>query len=124
VADVVMDRKRVFGVESISRTGRCVDKMLHFIVSATLKDIERSHDITLYINFWMINGVANSSLCGQVNNPVWTALPENLINFFFVFQIVFVKGELVILSKNFEAVIFEGDVIIVVDVVKPDDFMA
>ena len=119
-----MDRKRVFGVESISRTGRCVDKMLHFIVSATLKDIERSHDITLYINFRMLNGVANASLCGQVNNPVWTALPKNLINLFFLFEVVFVEGELVILSKNFEAVIFEGDVIIVVDVVKPDDFMA
>ena len=119
-----MDRKWVFGVESIGRTGGCVDKMLHFIVTATLKDIECSYDITLYINFWMLNGIANASLCGQVNHSVWTLFFENPINFFFIFKVLFVEGELVILLKNFESVIFEVDVIIVVDIVKPDDFMA
>ena len=76
-AHTILNGKWVFGIQPISRACRCIDKVLHFIVSASLKNIEGSHNITLHINFWVLDGVALVSLRSEMNNPVWTAFLEN-----------------------------------------------
>ena len=106
MAHTVLNGKWVFGIQSISRARRCIDKVLHFIVSASLKNIEGSHNIALHVNFWVLDGVAHASLCGEMNNPVWTAFLENLVNSFFVFQVIFVEGEIIMFLKNFKPIIY------------------
>ena len=98
--------------------------MFHFIMAISLKNVEGTHDITLYINFRVLDETVDASLCSKMNNTVWIVFSENPVNFLFIFQVVFVGGEIVMFSKNFKAVVFAVDVVIVVDVVKPDDFMA
>ena len=91
--------------------------MFNFIVAATLKDIECSYNIAFNVNFWILYGIADTSLRSKMNDSMRIALPENLVNFFFVFQVDFMEGEPVKLQKNFKAVIFEIDVVIIVDVI-------
>ena len=42
--------------------------MLYRIVAAGFQDVEETHDVGLYIRIRMIDAVADSGLCGKIND--------------------------------------------------------
>ena len=70
MADVIPNGKWIFGIQSIGGTGGGIHQMLHLIMPTALQYMEGAYNITLNINFRMLDGVADSSLRGQMDNPL------------------------------------------------------
>ena len=64
----VIDREWNFFLISVNRRTRCKKKMLYRIVAASFQDVEETHDVGLYIRIRMIDAVADSGLCGKIND--------------------------------------------------------
>jgi hypothetical protein len=72
VADGVVHRiafgKRHLGVAAIDAGAAGIDQMLDLVLAAALQDIAKAQQIRVGVVVGLIDGVAHTGLCGQVQN--------------------------------------------------------
>src|SRR5438552_12547010 len=74
--DVVMLGERLPGVQAVDRTARREHDVLDIRVPGTLQDVLKAEDVALDVREWILYRIANSGLCGEMDDPPGASLAK------------------------------------------------
>ena len=140
---VVVGAERHFSISAINTATRGIHQMLHGVMATGFKDVVEANDVAFDVGVGVLDAVADAGLGGEIDYNVEVILFEESIDERFVgdgtfyepimeidsLRIVetfdltgrarndgFVKG-----FQFFQTILFEGYVVVVVEVVEADD---
>ena len=93
-------------------------------MTATLEDVHRADDIAVYVGVRVLDRVAHAGLGGQVDDLVETLVGEQLVNSRLICQVDSPHVERVIPREDVRPRLFEADVVIIIEIIEPDDRIA
>ena len=93
MVDILVDRERHIGIGTVNGTRRCIDQMLNPMMSASLQDVQRTHDITVNICPRILQRIPDAGLGCHVHDPVEPLLLKQASDSVIVFEIQFQKFE-------------------------------
>jgi len=144
IIDLVVFAVRDLAVEAINRTGRRIEQMLHLVVAAGLENVEEAHEVALHVGIRVRDGVAHTRLGSEVHHLVEFFLGKELVYGFLVGEVNahkartrerrafehlpegdFGKHASIRRTETVfpQAPVLEAHIVIVVDVVKPDNLV-
>ncbi len=137
--DVIAGAEGHLGVVAVNAGGAGIHQMPDIVMTAGFENVDESHNITFDIGVWVFQTVAHTRLCSQVAHVIELFLFEKRHQCIAVFEIHPYEG----ISRIFRALhsrvpffgfagnsrfgqagIFEIDVVVIVDVVDADHFIA
>ena len=98
--------------------------MLHPVMSTTFEDIHESDNVAVNVGVWIFKRVSHPGLSCKIDDDIEFVLRKQLSQRFTVFQIKTCEGEIRILSESCEPIFFKLDIIVIVEVVEPDNFLS
>ena len=60
--------------------------MLHIKMTARFKDVAKTHQIGIDVGPWVLNGISNASLSGQIDHPLWAIFFKEPLKTRLIFQ--------------------------------------
>lgn len=96
------------------------EQVLHGMMAARFEDIEKAHDVRLDVRTGMVDAVAHARLRGEVHHDVGTEVRKDSLHARLVRQIAFHKGEFRFSFQNGETALFQGHVVVVVQIIQAD----
>lgn len=124
VVDVVVDGEGHEGVGAVDRGGGGKDEVADGVVAAALEDIEEAGDVAVDVGVGVDEGVADAGLGGQVDDGAETVFGEEVGHAASIGKVEADEGEAGAALELGEAGVFEGGVVVVVEVVEADDGVA
>ena len=124
VVDVMVHAEGHVGVGAIDAGATGIDQVLYIGVAAALEDIDETYQVAVDVGMGVFEGVAHASLCGRVEHAIEVVFFEECLHCFAVSHVHFYEGEFVVTFNEFQAIEFELDFIVIVEVVDADDFIA
>ncbi len=128
VVYTVVGRERHFLVAAIDAAAAGVDEVFHRIVAACLEDVVEADDVALDIHVGILDAIADTGLCGEVHHDVETVLGKEAVDQLLVGDASSDKEvvalDIVLLAtlvEHAQAVLLEGDIVVVVEVVETYD---
>src|SRR6266513_741491 len=73
---VVMLGERLLRIQPVDRTARCEHHVLDVGVPPTLQDVLKAEDVALDVCEWILDGIANAGLRGEMDDALWTSLTK------------------------------------------------
>ena len=110
------------GVTAIHRAAGGIHQVFSAVVPATLKDRTQAHQVALQVGAWILNGIANPGLGGEVNHQAWLLAPKQLGDRSNFAQVKLLKAPGSGGSKGLEpgqSGPLQGGVVVAVEVVDP-----
>ena len=98
--------------------------MFDFVVSAAFEDVQEANDIAVDVRARICKRVSNSCLRREMNHPVELFRREQLLQTSGVCEISADESKPRSIDEKFEPVLFEADVVVGIEVVEPDNFIA
>ena len=124
VVDVVVYREGHAGIGAVNRAGRGVHEVLDAVVSAALQDGHEPHEVGVHVGMGMGQGVAHTRLRGEVHDPLRLLGREDLLHRRAIGDVDAQEPEPRVTVKARQAGLFQAHLIVVVEVVEPDDLIA
>jgi len=124
VVDVVVLAKRDRLVGAVDRARGTVHQVPDLVVTAALEDVHKTDQIRVDIGVWVLKRVPDPGLCAEVHHTVKTLRPKQLSHPVTVRQIQRYKPEAVKGLQLPEPGLLETDLVEVVQVVGPHNFVA
>ena len=93
------------------------------VVPAGLQDIAETDQIGIDVGMGVFERIAHTGLGGEIDDPLRPVGAERPVNGFPIFQRNADFGEAGVIIEPRQAGFFQGDIVIVVDVVDADDFV-
>ncbi len=136
---IIACAKGHLGVVAVNTGGAGIHQVPDRMVATGFKNVDESHNITFDIGVWVFQTVAHSCLCSQVAHVIELFLFEKRCQCIAVFEIHPHEGISRIFraphrrvpffgfagnSRFGQAGIFEIDIVVIVDVVDADHFIA
>ena len=121
---IVMHRKRHLGIGAIHRTGRGVDQMLDRVMTAGFQDIHEADQVGIHVGMGILQRIAHPGLRRQIDHPLGLVLGKNLGQRRPIFQTGPKVGKAGMRLQPGQPRLFQGHVVIIVEVVVADDLIA
>lgn len=122
--DAVLLGERHLLVAAVDRAGAGVDEVPDRVVAAGLEDVEEADEVALEVGAWVLDGVADARLGGEVHNDVEAVLGEQPLDEGGVAQVAAHEGEAAVcvgLGQHAQAGVLDAGVVVAVEVVETDD---
>ena len=94
------------------------------LVATALQHVQGADDVGVDVGMRVFHPVANPGLSGEVNDPLWTPLGEQLLHTSTVGEVQFVEGEALAPLKLGEAGMLQLYVVIGIEIVEADNLIA
>ena len=118
-----VDRVRQFRTGSIDRTRRRIDEVRDCIVAAARQYVHHADDVTLNVAIRILQRIANAGLRTQVHDPLEFFSGEQRRHLIAVCQIQMDEPKRWARLQPREPRLFERNVVIVIEIVEPDDLI-
>ena len=122
--DILMHGERHLRIRAVHRAGRRVDEMLGAVVPAAFEDVGEADDVAVDVRERILQRVAHARLRCEVNHASELLPREQLLHARPVREIQLDEAEVRPLPQLREPRFLKRDVVVVVEVVEPDDFVA
>ena len=144
IVDLVVFAVRYLRIQAINGTGRSVEQMLHLVMAAGLKNVEEADHVALHVGVRVRDGIAHARLGREVHHLVELLGGKKLVDRFLVGEVhadkastgkrralehvterqIVEQAALGCAETVFpQAPVLEAHIVIVVDVVKPDNLV-
>lgn len=93
-------------------------------MAAGLEHVEEAHEVALQIGAWVLDGVADACLGGEVHNDVEAVLGEQTLDEGGIAQVAAHEGEAAVcvgLGQHAQARVLDAGVVVAVEVVEADN---
>lgn len=98
--------------------------MLHLGVAAALQNVGKAHHIAFNVRMRVLQRIAHARLRRQMNDSVKLLTGKQTGDAITIRHIELHKGEVFARREATEAAVFEIDIVVIVEVVKPHDLVA
>src|SRR5450631_4045116 len=98
--------------------------MFHAVVAATFNDLQESGDVAVHIGMRILNGIAHPRLRGQVHHALEFFRAEQCRHCLAIRNILLHEPKARIASQNIQARILQLVIVIVIEIIETDDFVA
>jgi hypothetical protein len=119
-----MDGKGHPGIGAVDGGGGGEDQVLHPAVPAAFKDVDETYQVAVDVGVGIFQGVAHPGLGGQVDHLGKPLGGEQSRDPGTVRQVHPGKAKVGVSHELRQTSLLEADVVVVVEVVEPDDFIA
>ena len=124
VVDRVVGGERNLGVGAVDAGRAGVDEVLDAVVAAAFEQVGEADDVGLHVGVRILQRVAHAGLRGEVDDGVEVAFFEQVFGHHAVGDVVFEEAEVGVGLQLFQSRELERRIIVVVEVVDADDFVA
>ena len=122
--DVLVHRERHLRIRAIDRTRRGVDQVVDPVVPGTLEYVGEPQQVAVDVGERVLDRVPNSRLGREMYHAVEAFAREELGHSRAVGEIELLELECGLLLQDFEPRELQPHVVIIVEVIEPDDFLA
>jgi len=98
--------------------------MGHPAVAAALQEVGETNDVGLHVSHGVFQAVAHPGLGRHVHHMGELVVGEQRFHVLAIREVDLEEGELVVALKNFQAVLFKGHGIIIIEIVQTDNGMS
>ena len=127
IVHAVVDAERDLLVATINGTAAGIDQVLDRVMPTGFKDVVEAHHVALDVGVGVLDAVADARLCRKVHHDVERILRKQLVDQIFVGDVT-LEEHIVVLRmlprpglNEPQAVFLQRRVVVVVQVVQPDD---
>lgn len=117
MVDRVCDAKGGFFLIAINGGTRSIDEMVHRMMTASFQDCKKAHDIGINVVPRVINAVADAGLSRKVHDNFGGQLRKDPFHGVLITDIPFCKGKTRIIGKALQALLFQGHLIIGIEII-------
>ena len=123
----VVRAERDFLVAAVHAAGAGIDQMLYRMMPAGLQDVVEPDHVALDIGIRVLDAIADTSLSGKVHDDVKVVILEEAVDEGLVGEVALdelvgmLRDGLGFLLDDTQAILLERGIIIVIEVVEPDD---
>ena len=109
------------GVPGVEGRGRGEDKLAAAALLHQLEDVERALGIRLHVDVRILDAVAHSGTGGEIEDDVEFTALEDAIEVIEILDVAFVESEAFAVGEVGKAVLFDAEIVGVVEIIDPDD---
>lgn len=124
VVDRVCDGKGYFGVSAVHAGAAGIYEVLHAVVAAGFEHVAKADEVALDVGLRVGERVAHAGLRGQVNDALGLLSSKDGHQACCVCHVGFDEAELLPGAQLLQPGFFEGGIVVVVEVVQANDFVA
>src|SRR5688572_27059834 len=119
-----MHREGHVRVRAINRTGGGVGEMFHAMVTATFQDVRERDEIAVNVSMGICQRVAYACLGRKVDDSLRPDTSEQFCRVLTIREVQLLEMKSWSLKKLRQPILFQGRVVVVVQVVYTEDFVA
>ena len=93
-------------------------------MAATFQDVHKAQDVAIYIGVRILQGITHTRLGGKVNDAVELFSSKQPRDTLPVDHVHLDKTKARVRREPIEATFFQGDIVIVIEIVQPHDLVA
>jgi len=98
--------------------------MFHGVMAAGFKDIDETHEIGIHVSMGVLDRIADAGLRRQIYHPLGSVSGKGFVQHLAIFKAGSDFGEARIRLQARQAGALQVDIVIIVEVVEADDFVA